>query len=152
VVGHVEEHGQRAGQNADEVELLDPQRARDGRKWNGAKEEGPTDVGHDQDRPSGQSVDPDAREQAEQQERGELECGEQAHLGRRGVQDQGRRQRDGQLADLAAETRDRVPRPQLDEFRVSPQAAERNAAHRARSVEHLHGVGVSPGMERVRRV
>ena len=130
LVGDVEEHREDAGQQAHQVELLDAQRAEQGGDRNRAEQERAAEVGEDQDGSAPQTVDPDAGEQAEQQERREFEGAQQPHLARRRVEHQRRRQRNGQQTDLAAKARNRLPSPQLHKLGMSPQPRKRDAPTR----------------------
>ena len=89
----------------------------------------PREVRDDEYRPAAQTVDPDARRQAEKQERRELDDGQRSDLERRSVQDDDRDERDRQSADLRAELADSFGRPEFEEVRVAPEAALRPELH-----------------------
>ena len=110
LVGDVEEDGQAAVDEADQVQLPDGQRAEGGGDRDRQQRGRPAQVADDQDRPPAHAVDPHAGGQADQDERQELDRRQQAEFERGDVQDQGGDERDGQRRHLRAELADRLAR------------------------------------------
>ena len=104
LVRDVEEDRQRAGHEADDVELPDREHAqgvseRDRRQGDGAAE-----VADDENRAAAETIDPRSGGQGEEDEREELDRPEQREPEGLHVEDQGRHERDRQLAqDVAQE-------------------------------------------------
>ena len=66
-------------------------------------------------------VDPDADEEAKEEERRSVHRGEESHLGGRRLQRDGGGELDGQPGESAAEDRDRLPGPELLELAVASE-------------------------------
>ena len=133
LVRDVEEHGQRADGEADDVELPDRQRVKGVEERDRRERQPAADVRDDEDRAAPQAVDPDARRQREEQERQELGHSDGRHLERAGIEDEDRGERDRELRDLRSDQADRLGGPELQEVRVPPEPAVRpEATHAAR--------------------
>ena len=142
LVGHVEEDGRAAVDEPDDVELPDRQDVQGEGDRDRDQRGRPDEVAGDEDRASTQAIDPDARWQAEEDERQELDRAEQAELERRDVQRRRRDDRQGEQRHLRPELADRLGRPELHEVGVAKKAAVR-VGH-----ENLSTAGWSPGKSR----
>jgi hypothetical protein len=100
LVADVEEDGERPGEEADDVQLPHLEDAGEVRGGNRGEDERPADVGGDEDPPPGQAVDPDAGRQREQQERQEVDRGQDADLERARAERQDRDERHRDPRDL----------------------------------------------------
>ncbi len=112
LVGDVEEDGQEAVDEADDIELWHRQDAKLPGDRDRQQRDRPAEVAGDEDEPAGEAVDPGAGWQGEQQERQELDRPEKGDLEGLGLeQDRGDEgQRDE--ADLGPEEADRRGRPE----------------------------------------
>ena len=140
LVGDVEEHGEAPGHEADDVQLPDRQGIEVERDRDGYDGRRPAEVADDQDRTSPEPVHPHARGQAEQDERQELDGGEQAELERGDLQEGRRDQGQRELRDRGPEDRDGLRGPQLEEVGMAQQAATR-AWHQAGSLSSRRAWG-----------
>ena len=100
LVGDIEEDGQNPGDESHDDELNHGQRVERIRNRDGAESEDPPEIGRDHDPVSAGPVDPHARRQADDEERGRRGGGQQSHLEGGGVERAHREQRNGQQAHL----------------------------------------------------
>src|SRR6266511_6169991 len=129
LVCDVEEHGERPDQEANDVELADRQSVEAVSDRDRGEQRSPAYVGDDEDRAPRQSVDPHSGRQADQEKGHELDDTERRDLERARIEDDDRRQRKRETADLRPEATDGFGRPELDEVRMPPEAAGRPEPH-----------------------
>jgi hypothetical protein len=120
-VGHVGDHGERADQEGQRIKQFQAQQSKQGCEGDRGQHQPLPEVGGDEERASGQPVDPRPGGQAEQQQRQRLRRREPPHL-----------QRTGPQGDAAASRRalDRAwraeaARPRIDWRRETPASARR---------------------------
>ena len=126
LVADVEEHRQRPGEEADDVQLPHLEDAGEVRGGDGGQDERPADVGGDEDPPPRQTVDPDAGRQREQQERQEVDRGQHADLERARAEREDRHERHREERDLGSELADRLGQPQALEPGLAKQPGPRD--------------------------
>jgi hypothetical protein len=141
LVGDVEEDRRRPGHGGDDEQLAQAQHVHQVAGRQGGQDDGPDQVGGDQDPLAAPPVVPGAGRQPDEQEGGGLQGGEHAHLQRRRVQHRDRHDRQRQEGDLGAHLADRLRRPQLPEVVVAQKAA---VGGHAASVESVIGECQSP--------
>ena len=143
LVGDVEEHRRDPDEKADAVELPDRQRVEEVGDRDRCEQPGTRKIAGDQDRSPWQAVDPDARGQAHEQEREELDRCQRSDLERACVEHVDRGERQRQLADLRPELTDGLRRPELQKIGLPPETpfwpephgcSVSSAAARARSI------------------
>ena len=122
LVGDVEEDGQDADGEADDVELDDGQDAEQERERDGRQGEGSPQVAGDHHRAASQPVDPHACREPDQEERQEVDDVEEGDLEGGRLQDVDGDEGDRQRADLRPELADRLGRPQPHEVGVAQEA------------------------------
>ena len=111
LVGHVEEHREHADREADQDELDQREHTEPPRDRDTGQQDGASGVGADHQRPPPHPVHPGTGGQPDQQERGRVGGGQQAHLERCRGQDQRGEQGSGGAGDHRAELADRVADP-----------------------------------------
>jgi hypothetical protein len=140
-VRDLEDHGERADQEGDDVEVLQPQLAEGVRDRDRGQQHCPADVGGDHQRPLARvAVDQGAGEQREDQARDECRRGQIAHLGGAGAGAEHGQQRQREQRDLVAEQRDDIPGPVPAERGLPQQGRQPPPTARC-----PHGLGHRPG-------
>ncbi len=150
LVGDVEEDREAPGDEPDDVELPDRERAEHVRDRDGSEGHRASEVARDEDGPAAETVHPDPGRQPEEDEREELERAEEGDLERGRVEQDDRRERQGQLRDLRADLADGLGGPQLEEIGVAPEAPAhlgqghlRAAAIAAAPAATIHGASLA---------
>ncbi len=126
LVGDVEEHGEHARDQRDEIELEQSEVAESVGHRNRAEAKQAAHVGRDHDPPPPKAVHPDAGREADEEEGGRRRRSEGPHLEGGRVQGTHGEERGGEDAHLAAELADRLATPQQPEVTVTQQ---RSASH-----------------------
>jgi len=121
LVGRPAANGAKSDEEPDRVEHPHGEHAEPRAKRHREQGQGARDVRPYDDRKLGQAVHQHACEQAEERERQRLERGEDAHLERRRIEQQGAGERQGQEGDLPAEMGDGERAPQPHKIAVAPQ-------------------------------
>ena len=143
-------HVLHAAEETDGEQDVDRQRAHERRNRYGEQRRAACQVRGDDDGQLAHAVEQHTRVQRHERERQRLERHEDAHLQRRGVQQQRRRQRQREVGDLGAERRDRQRDPELPEILRPPEAAKR-AAEPALQAIHVDTCQTQPDENSIRR-
>ena len=127
LVGDIEEDGQAAGHEPDDVQLPDCQSAEHIGDRDGDQGDGPAEVADDQDGPTREPIHPHAGRQAQEDERQEFDCRQQPEFEGRHLQDRGCHQGQREAGDLTSELAHGLGRPELQEVGMAQEAAGRRA-------------------------